>query len=401
MTGTVQATGAAEVIERARTLADALVARQAETERRTRYAPDVHEAFTEAGLYRILVPPRYGGYGLGAHTFLRVAATIARGCPSTGWMYLFASAHALPVATLFPPEAQDELFGDGHFLCPATVAPSGTAERSDGGWTLTGSWRYASGSPYATHFLGHVLVPPPGGDADDEPVPMMFIAPRDRWRLEDDWGGQLGLRGSGSNTVVLERAFVPDRYTLPGHLSQLSVTDDAPGRSLHGPGYGGGPLSFMLLELGALAVGIAYGALDAYSELMRTRTTLYPPIVPRTEDPDYQFRYGEAAAMIHTAEAAVLHAAREWDEACARGAAAFTRDEELRLALVAREAVRLCWRAVESQLVPTAGSSALVDGARFARVWRDLSMLHGHGGLGVFLSLIANRDLARLRFGQA
>ena len=69
--------------------------------------------------------------------------------------------------------------------------------------------------------------------------------------------------------------------------------------------YGGGPLSFMLLELGARAVGISRGALDAYEELMTSRLTIYPPIVPRSEDPDYQLRYGEATGKISAAEAAV------------------------------------------------------------------------------------------------
>ncbi|CAL9622985.1 Flavin-dependent monooxygenase, oxygenase subunit HsaA (plasmid) [Streptomyces sp. enrichment culture] len=388
-----------EIVARAEALAATLVERQAETERRGYYAEDTHQAFSRAGFYRILVPRRYGGYEFGPETFVKVSMALARGCPSTGWMYLFGAAHALVVGTLFDEAAQAELFAGGDFICPATVAPAGSARPDgEGGWVVDGTWGYCSGAPYATHFIGHTLVPQ---GADRPPAPMLFIAPRDRFERLDDWGAQLGLKGSGSHSIRIDGGRVPGHFTLPGHLSQMPVTERTPGRSLHGPEYGGGPLSFMLLELGVLAVGMAKGALDAYEELMRSRTTTFFPIVPRTEDPDFQFRYGEATGMIAAAEAAVLHATQQWQDLCRKEAAAFTREEELRLATIGREAVRLAWRAVEGQLFPTAGSSSVRAGERVERVWRDLSTLHSHAGYGVFLSSLANRELARAHFGAA
>jgi 3-hydroxy-9,10-secoandrosta-1,3,5(10)-triene-9,17-dione monooxygenase len=302
------------------------------------------------------------------------------------------------VATLYGERAQDELFECGDFVCPATVAPSGSAQRTpDGDWVLNGTWTYCSGAPYATHFMGHTLVS--HGD-DQPPTPLLFIVPRSQWRRLDDWGQQLGLKGSGSHSITMENVLVPAHFTIGSHLSQISVTDGTPGRALHNnPQYGGGPLSFMLLELGALAVGMARGALDTYEDLMRTKLTAFLPIVARAEDPDYQLRYGEAAGMIGAAEAAVLNALQQWSDTCAQGAAAFTRETELRLALISREAVRLCWRAVEGQLFPTAGSSSIRHGERIERVWRDMSMLHSHAGVAVFLATMANRELARARFG--
>lgn len=387
----------ADVIARAKAISATLVARQAETEQRTFYAEDTHEAFTKAGFYRLLVPRRYGGYEFGPDTFLRVASEIARSCPSTGWMYLFGAAHALPVATLFEADVQAELFAGGDFICPATVAPGGTAERVDGGWNISGVWSYNSGVPYSTHYLGHTLI---FQSPDEPPTPLMFVVPRGDYTRLDDWGQQLGLRGSGSHSVRLDNVFVPDRFTIHDHLSQLSVTGGTPGAKLHrSTMYGGGPLSFMLLELGALAVGISLGALDAYEELMTSRTTIYPPIVPRAEDPDYQLRYGEATGKISAASAALFGAVREWSDLCDEGPASFTREQEWRLATVSREVIRLCWDAVEGQIFPTAGSSAIKNGSRIERVWRDLSMLHSHAGYAVALKTMANRELAKAHFG--
>jgi len=282
----------ADVIARAEAIAETLVSRQAETETRTYYANDTHEQFQRAGFYRILVPKRYGGYEFGIETFMRVVMTLTRGCPTTGWMYCLGAAHAVAVATLFSERCQDEVLAKGEFIAPATIAPTGTAERVEGGWRLTGTWSYCSGAPYATHFIGHTNVPGPDG----HPQPMMFIAPRSEWRRLDDWGSTLGLRGSGSHSIQMENGFVPDHYTLDTHLSQADVSNGTPGFALHrNPEYAGGQLGFMVIEDAALAIGMALGALDAYEDLMRSRMTMFPPIQLRTEDADYQHRYGDAA----------------------------------------------------------------------------------------------------------
>lgn len=386
----------AEILARAERIAPGLVARQAETEERTYYAPDTHETFREAGFYRILVPRRYGGYQLGVDTFIRVVQTLTAACPSTGWMYCLGAAHALAVGSLFPERAQAELFADADFICPATVNPSGTAERADGGWRISGTWNYCSGSPYATHFMGHALVDPGDGG---EPTPLLFVAPSSQWRRLDDWGGQLGLRGSGSHSIAIDGAVVPEHFTLPYHLSQADVTAGTPGRELHGPDYGGGQMSFMVLEDAVLALGMAQGALAAYEELMAQRNTIFPPIRPRREDPDFQLWYGTAAGLVATAEAAVHNVIDQWQELSAAGPAAITPERELRLAAVCHEATQLCWRAVQGYLYPTAGSSAVRQGARMERIWRDMSMQHTHAGIAVYLGTIAKRDLARARFG--
>ena len=392
------APAAEELVARAEAMVPALVERQADTDRRSYYSEQTHAELARAGFYRILVPRRYGGYELGIDTFLRVAMTLSRGCPSTGWMFALGSAHALPVATLFGERAQEDLFAGGEFICPATLQPTGTATRCADGdcWVVDGTWTYCSGAPYATHFLGHAMV----GGGDGEPRPMLFVVPRDRWRRLDDWGGQLGLKGSGSHSIVVEGAHVPGHLTLDTHLALTSVTGGTPGLELHGnPLYGGGQGSFMQLEAAALALGMVQGALDAYEELMRTRTTTFPPVVPRYENADYQYWYGESTGLVVTAEAAFANAVQQWTDTATAGPAGFTPDRELRIAAICHQILSMCWRAMENYLFRTAGSSAVRGGSRIERIWRDMSMQHTHAGYSVFLAAIAPRELARARFG--
>jgi 3-hydroxy-9,10-secoandrosta-1,3,5(10)-triene-9,17-dione monooxygenase len=105
--------------------------------------------------------------------------------------------------------------------------------------------------------------------------------------------------------------------------------------------------------------------------------------------------------MIATGEAAVLNAAQQWTDLCAAGAHVFTREHDLRIATICREVIRMCWRAVEAHLFPTAGSSAVRHGERIERVWRDMSTLHSHAGISVLLATVTTRDLARTRLGES
>jgi 3-hydroxy-9,10-secoandrosta-1,3,5(10)-triene-9,17-dione monooxygenase len=384
---------AEQMMARAEALVPELVGRQAETEERSFYAEDTHEWFARNGFYRILVPRRYGGYEFGIETFLRVSMTLARGCPSTGWMYCLGAAHALMAATLFDEQAQAELFSAGDFICPGTGVPNGSAVRAgDGGWMVNGTWPYCSGAPYATHVMGEALI-----SADDgrPPAPLLFVAPRSQWRRLDDWGQQLGLRGSGSHSITIGNAYVPGHLALPDvQYLQLDVTAGTPGRTLHGnPEYGGGLLAYVMMVNASMAVGMAQGALEVYENLLCQRSTSVPPIVRRHENPDYQFWYGDAVGMIGAAEAALLNAIQQWHDTCAAGPAAVTRESDVRIAGICRHVIKLCWEAVEGYIMPTAGSSSFRHGERLERIWRDMSMLHSHAGVSVLMPTVALREL--------
>lgn len=84
-----------DLVRRARELRPRMVELQADTEERTYYSPELHEAFQEAGLYRIYIPRRYGGHEFDVLTFVRVLIELARGCASTAWCFGLATAHAL------------------------------------------------------------------------------------------------------------------------------------------------------------------------------------------------------------------------------------------------------------------------------------------------------------------
>lgn len=383
-----------ELVARAEAMRPMLIERQAETEARYHYPEDVHDLFTEAGFYRMLVPRRYGGLEVGVDTFMRVVTALARGCPSTAWCLCLGASHALQVATLFDEPTQREIFGDGQFICPATVAPQGRA-RADGtdGWIINGTFNYCSGSAYATHYMGHVM-DETSSSAGGPPSIHLFVAPRSVWTRLDDWRDTLGLRGSASNSIQIEEGRIPANWMLRDTwFTTVDVSEGTVGERVHGnPMYAGPPMSFAILEITSLAVGIAQGARDAYRELMETKMTPAPPFVPRTQDPTYQRWYGTAAATIDSAAALADHASNRWMEFCRQGD--FTHQKDMQIIGMASEALELCWTALHQVIIRTGGSSILRSGSRLERAWRDMSMVRSHNGV------VAYSERSRTELGQ-
>jgi 3-hydroxy-9,10-secoandrosta-1,3,5(10)-triene-9,17-dione monooxygenase len=387
----------AEIVARAEALREHLVERQAETEDLRYYSQETHEAFVEAGFYRILVPRRYGGYEFDLTTFWRVVIALARGCPSSAWCYCLAAGHALQAAELFEERAQAEMFGDGHFLSAAVAAPAGEATRTVDGWELNSTHTYASGSPYATHFMGQTFV---REDHEGPPRILLFVAPKSEWKMLDDWGDTLGMKGSGSHSVQLAGGRIPAQFALEDTwMVDVDVSRGTPGSRLHGnPMYAGRTLSFFQGELSAIVIGAVKGAIDEYEEIIRTRKTQRPPIVPRFEDPDYQRWLGLALGKIATAEAAQIQVAEQYMELCRRGVEdgiPFTREDDLRLNVIGREAMRLAWDTLQDTILRTAGSPR--NGQRLERIFRDVTMGWSH-----FSNLVAEwsaRELGREHLG--
>jgi 3-hydroxy-9,10-secoandrosta-1,3,5(10)-triene-9,17-dione monooxygenase len=391
-----------EIVARATELRPLVIELRTETEALGYYPPSLHKRFLDAGLYRLLVPRRYGGLEVDLPTFMRVIIEIARGCPSTAWCLCLAAGHALQVGSWFGERAQEEIFGDGDFRAAAVAAPVGVARRTDDGWELEGTHAYCSGAPYATHYMGQTLAP--GEDPDGPPgPPMLFVAPRSEWTMLDDWGDLLGLKGSGSHSIRFERGRIPAHFALEDtFMVEVDVTRGTPGYRLHGnPMYASPALAFFQLELAAIMVGAAQGALDEYERFVTTKKTQRPPIVPRSHDPDYQRWLGGAMARIATAEAASIHTAEEWMEVCERsvepGGEPFSRYHDLRLNSMAREAYTLAWDAVQGEILRTIGSSATRAGERFEQILRD--MLMGWGHFATVVRDWTHRELAREHLG--
>ena len=372
-----------ELIARAAALKPLLRQQQAENDERGAYSPELHQAFLDAGLYRITQPRMFGGYEFDIPTFYKAMLEISHGHPSAGWCLTLCASHAFLIASHWSEQAQRDLFGpDGHFGAPHRVSPTGKLTPVDGGYRLTGQWDFCSGVPYATHFVCSAVLPAANGP----PEIFCAVVRRSALRILDDWGGDqtFGMRASGSHSVAVDGAFVPAHYAIPlqGMFTRPEdMRDGTPGTRLHGnPMYLGRVAGPYHVSLVTPVVGAAKASLDEYEAIIKTKNTTFPPIVPRAEHEDFQRALGQAIVLTDAAENLMIRCAEVYMEMCERWAAdgtLITVEENLRLWAMTQQAGRMACDAVEL-LFKNAGTSATRKGTRMERYFRDVQMYRAH-----------------------
>ena len=381
-----------ELLRRAETLRPVLRERQAATEAAGRLLDETHEAFVEAGFYRTIQPRRFGGYEFGLRDFIRVMIEISRGCPSSGWVLALTAGHPHLLGH-FSEEAQAEVYGsDGDVRVPGRPVPGGEAIASRGGYVVSGAWDYASGCDQATHFVGTVVV-----HGSDPPHLLYVLIDRDDYSIIENWN-VIGLRGTGSKRVACEDVFVAEHRAI----TAIGTTEEPPPgwRTHENPLYSGALFTLLFFELGAIAVGVARGAIDVYEDVLRDKRIDIPPFTTRGELGEFQRHLGNAIGLVDVAEAALLEGADRYLEQAERAVETGTPvdqtgEESRRLLLLEQQCVRLAGEAVDL-LFRTGGTSGGQIGSPMANAMLALSVMRTHMGLQWDRTM---ENVARLRLG--
>ena len=138
-----------EFVARAAALVPLLRKNAKQTEEDRRVVEENIEAIRDAGLYRLMVPKRFGGHQADFTTFLQVSSELARGDGSTAWVSTLMNVCSW-LAGLYPEQAQRDIFGsDPDARICGVVAPTATTTYADGGQIVTGKWGFASGSAHS------------------------------------------------------------------------------------------------------------------------------------------------------------------------------------------------------------------------------------------------------------
>jgi 3-hydroxy-9,10-secoandrosta-1,3,5(10)-triene-9,17-dione monooxygenase len=265
---------------------------------------------------------------------------------------------------LFPPQAQQDVWAnDPATRMSSSYAPTGRATRVEGGHQITGRWSFSSGCDYATWVLLGGIV------TDDEGQPTdfrTFLLPASDYTIEDVWD-TVGLRGTGSNDIVVDGAFVPEHRSL----SFTDVTRCVcPGQQVNAGALYRVPFgSIFSYAITTPVIGMATGAYAAHVEYQRGRVRAAYAGQKAAEDPFGQVRIAEAAALLDAAWAALE---RNMTELMALARAGDKIPLPLRLR-VRRDQVTGTGQAVRAVdlLFENSGGRALKTGTPIQRFWRD------------------------------
>ena len=252
--------GSEEILDRARKLAPWLREQSDRIEAARRLPADVVEALRDTGVFRMAFPRDWGGPELNSYEQTEVIEAISYGDTSAGWCAMIGMDTGIYARYLDEAVARD-LFADMDQITAGLILPAGRAERADGGYRLTGRWRFGSGVTHADWVVGGALV---HRDGKPEPGPTggpvhwrLLLMPAEQVEVVDTWT-TTGLAGSGSCDYRVEDLFVPEERTfrfaeprMTGPMSQPdTVTRNMPG----------------------VPLGMMRAALDYFRDLTTTRT---------------------------------------------------------------------------------------------------------------------------------
>jgi len=363
-------------LDRAENLVPILRDRAAETNEARRMPEATIADFWNSGLFNLLKPVKFGGPEVRPDVVFRLAGVLARGDGSAAWVWNLLGMHDLLVA-LLPLKAQQEYFADPKAMGASSFAANGRANSAPGGFTLSGKWAFCSGVDCATWMLL--------GAKSDSGTHWMLL-PKSDCRIVDDWH-VLGLRGTGSKSVVVENDFVPQHRTAT--YDDL-MAGRAPGGAVHeSPLYRAPLWPIFTLGICAPAVGIAHGACDSFIQEMKIRVygTEY---AMAAKNPAVQLRLAEATALADAAELLYQRSLTETFDQIMAGET-LSVEHRVRSRRDQAYAVQMSKQAAEI-LLSGQGGKGLYETGHVQRAARDLAALSGH--------IMAGWDMPALNFGQ-
>lgn len=357
----------AEALAAAVALAPRIRARARQTEIERCVPRESIEELAASGLFGLVTPRVFGGSELGFASLVEVTSELAAACGSTGWVYGVLAGHSW-MLNLFPVEAQREVFADRHALTATVFRLAGKAERTSGGFRLTGGeGKFCSGVDHANWVMVGCNVAGAGGP----PEPHFFVIPRSEIEIIDDWF-TAGMRGTGSRSIRVKDAFIPEHRSVP--MQEMS-SGNSPGARYHDrPIYRMPFQDISPFSLVGAPVGMARAAVRVFAESLQANVAKLPEDQVSAQSATYA-RLATAAAEIDAAYALVLEDAVKIDEAA--GPESISTLMRARIPRNWAFAAQTSRHAV-NRVFEASGGSGIYDSSELQRIWRDANSAAQH-----------------------
>jgi alkylation response protein AidB-like acyl-CoA dehydrogenase len=324
-------------------------------------------ALTDAGVFKMRVPTRYGGYEADAATFLEVITQLGLGDGSAAWNVAAWSTSAW-MAAQFPDHVQDEVFAAGSRVC-GVLSPTAAAVPTADGVVINGRWQFISGAKHSQWQVVLAMAPTPDGSSQ---WPVMAVVPLSDLAIDDDWY-TTGLCGTGSVSTVAQDLFVPQDRVLP--LVAVLQEQSASKLNAESPVYRTPLMVTGCATFTGTAIGLAKAAQAAFMDQLDHKIT-YTEYASRREAPVTHLKVAEAALQLEEAES---HAVRLAALVDAKGAADERWDvsERVKARAYLGRVFHLAGAAATT-LSDESGGSSLYSSSPIQRAVRDLHALSVH-----------------------
>lgn len=315
--------------------------------------------------FRLFVPRSQNGLELSLPQGLKVEEALAKIDGSLGWTVTLCSG-ATQFTGYLPPSLTDAIFKDPAVCFGGSGALTGIAEETSDGYIINGSWKYATGAPYCTHFTANCKIEKDGQlrtDQSGAPVYRSFLLTSEEVSIQKDWD-TMGLRATASERfsvtglwVPRERSFIihPSAATLPGIVYQYPF------------------LQFAEATLAVNSLGMARHFLEAVEKWIRPKLREAPhtgsmnQILQKWQQADHELQ--KLRSRFYTV------VDDSWEVLSSKGSI-----PETLLAQVSRQSrlLALFSRKTVADLYPYCGVNATQNGTELNQVFRDIFTASQH-----------------------
>ena len=355
--------------------------RAARNDRESRYPFENMAALQSIGVPSMAIHPRFGGPGHNIATRTKVAEVIAYGDPvSAACTNMHWGALDLIGPYAFEDENMAALLRDcaenQSMLCAAPSAPPDELDvtkagarfrRVDGGWLGGGRGGFATNSDGATYVGTIASVVDEEGELVGRKLLVMFVpVGTPGMVIHDDWNA-MGLRGTATNSVTIENAFVPEEYALVRDLDQpqATLTDDD-GEVQH--------MAFGLINLsgGGMQLGHCRRILDYLAGYLRKRkggiaVAIKGQVALTRADVGWaQSTYGRMSFWVRSASTVL------YDTAAKLSDPHYPQEKRAWSSLMALYHIRRMTEEVARESFRLAGAHGIVAASPYERMYRDL-----------------------------
>lgn len=357
-----------ELVARASALVPLIREHAEQTSEARRVVPEVVNALEQADLFKIFVPKRFGGHGANMATAAQTIAEVARGDGSTAWAVSLLNVCTW-FATTFSDQAQQEIFGaNPNAKVCGIFTPGSKSERVEGGYLVSGRWPYSSGSFAADWAALGIAIDVPEGE---DPRALAAI-PSSAWTIEPTWF-VAGMKGSGSDTIVVEDHFVPDHMVqaFPAMREAEFLTSFSEEQNSH--------MAFIAvaaLILVAPQLGLARHALERTRASLPGKAVAYTVYGEAKRSPAHQIGVANAATKFHLAELMLRQACLEIDASAACGHIP-TMEVRARIRNDTGVVAELVKDGIDALLTAN-GAGSFADANTMSRIWQDAEIAGRH-----------------------
>lgn len=341
------------------------VERRREEIDRERHVPrDLVATMKRAGIFRASTPKMFGGDALPPADFLRMVEAISVADGSAGWVAAFGSANTYLAA--LPVETQRRIYATGpDQVFAGGLYPLQPARAAEGGWIVSGQWKFASGCMGAD-WIGVGIATDEIG-SNGAPVTRLALAPAAEVEIVRNWD-VVGMQGTGSFDTRVSERFYPVEWTC---------VRGAPGL-IDEPLYRYPALAYQAEVHAAVNIGLARAALDIVAA-MAGSAKIMPGAQPLADRGYYRAALAHGEARWRSARAFFYETAEQaWDVLLKGDPIDLPLNNLLRLS--AAHAAHECADVVQ-QAYRSAGIAAIQKTHRLQHIVRDTMVVTQHASL--------------------